>query len=84
MTAPLAVECKSCRALMLWVITAAGKNMPVDVSPVAGGKFVLALKKDGKLHAAVFDSRQHEPGRNRYTSHFQTCPNASQHSRGRW
>lgn len=77
-TRPQPVECRSCKAPMYWVITANGKTMPVNATPDPVGGFVLALKADGKLYAEVFDL-SHDSRRNRYTSHFATCPNAAQH-----
>lgn len=78
---PQAVECRSCKALMFWVVTAKGNRMPVDAKPDPAGGFVLTLKADGQLHAEAFYEPTHGTKRNRYTSHFATCPNASQHRR---
>lgn len=56
-------SCRSCAALVVWMRTAAGKNMPVDADSVD----VATLEWDaGK---PVFDPDEH-------TSHFATCPEA--------
>jgi hypothetical protein len=76
-------ECRSCKDPILWVEWASGKRMPVDYKPDPSGDVVLTHRKsENKLIAQKFDSR-FDAGRNRYTSHFATCPNASQHRRAR-
>lgn len=85
---PQAVECRSCKALMFWVITKNGKPMPVDAQPDPGGGLVLTLRyADGKpqLHAEPYvkTDAAHQGGRNRYTSHFATCPQRNEHRRPR-
>jgi hypothetical protein len=60
-----------------------GKKMPVDCHPVVDGNLVLVVRKDetGKrLIANVYDGAK-DRGRNRYVSHFVTCPNSTQHRR---
>lgn len=82
MTKPQPVPCRSCRAPMFWVITADGKRMPVNATPDPKGGFVLTLKSTGELHAEV--AMPSTPAnRNRYVSHFATCPQADQHRRSR-
>lgn len=83
-------HCRSCRAEVLWVEWASGKRMPVDATPdnrplPKGGDIVLAVRGGlfGKLVAEKFDTNAHGFARNRYTSHFATCPNANEHRRGR-
>jgi hypothetical protein len=53
--------------------------------PPKGGDIVLSLVggEFGALEAEKFYEPKHGPKRNRYTSHFATCPNASQHRRDR-
>lgn len=83
MNKPQAVECRSCKALMFWVITPRGKKMPVDAKPDPNGGFVLSLKvEDGRpnLYAETYvPTEPKHQNRNRYTSHFATCPNAASH-----
>jgi hypothetical protein len=83
-------ECRSCSAEILWVIwPRSGKWMPVDAAPDTrplpeGGDILLTLHGGpfGELRAAKWDPGGYEPTpRNRYTSHFATCPNTNQHRR---
>lgn len=83
-------KCRSCNADVLWVRWDSGKRMPVDAVAdmrppgKGGGNLVLTLKggQFGELICDRFDSTKHDAKRNRYTSHFATCPNAEQHRRG--
>ena len=72
--------CRSCGAPIRWVRTRAGKAMPLDAQPVATGNVVLG--EDGT--ARTLTRKQVMLGGivgDRYTSHFATCANASQHRR---
>lgn len=78
-------ECRSCKAEVLWAISRAGKRMPVDAvadnrPPPKGGTFVLALVggEHGSMVFEKFDPARHDAKRNRYTSHFSTCPQAGE------
>lgn len=72
-------ECRSCEAPILWVKwPRSGKSMPVDAAPAPAGTVVLTLHRGEELLAEKYEANRHH-GRNRYTSHFATCPNASQH-----
>ncbi len=67
--------CRSCKAPLLWVRTAAFDSlMPLDADPVPDGNIVLI---DGKAH--VMKGDLFEPfidDRPRYKSHHATCPEA--------
>lgn len=80
MNKPEPVECRTCKAKMYWVVTKNGKNMPVDAQPSPRGGLVITLKPDGKLYAEAFmpNDAAHAK-RNRYVSHFSTCPQRDQH-----
>lgn len=83
-------KCRSCGQDILWCVwPRSGKRMPVDAvadnrPPSKGGDIWLTLHggERGELRAEKVD-----PGaapevlatRNRYTSHFATCPNAAMH-----
>lgn len=75
-------ECRSCKALVLWVVWAhSGKRMPVDVTPHLIGNVVVSYRASAnQMIAEVYKPALH-PNRNRYMSHFSTCPNATQHRR---
>ena len=84
---PSAVECRTCRALMFWAVTPAGRKMPVNAKPDPEGKLIGFLTFDavGRAELNVDTYRADEPkhqGRNRWTSHFATCPKAGEHRRG--
>jgi hypothetical protein len=80
-SAPNVSRCKSqgCRAPIIWTITAAtGAAMPVDEDPSPTGPFVLEERgRDLVAHhinekGLVFNRRA-----DRFTSHYATCPEAS-------
>lgn len=78
-------KCRSCSQDILWVVwPKTGKKMPVDAvpdmrPPPKGGKIVLAYNREAdELRAEMFRP-EHGPKRNRFTSHFTTCPNANEH-----
>jgi hypothetical protein len=78
-------KCRSCSASILWAITDPnGKSMPVDTVPTGMGDYILGYRaKENVLiarHVSRLQPSEHI-GRNRYSSHFQTCPNAQEHSR---
>lgn len=79
-------SCRSCSAPILWVKwERSGKSMPVDARPNPSGEIILTLRggRMGTLFAEKLRrGDQVEPGRNRYSSHFETCPNAKQHRNG--
>lgn len=54
-------ECKSCHAEVYWIVTAAGKRMPVDVEVEGGRSPFKGVPGDGE-----------QDGRG--ISHFATCP----------
>lgn len=83
-------KCRSCGADVLWVRWESGKRMPVDAvadnrALPKGGDLVLTLRggEFGELLVEKYVTQKHGFNRNRYTSHFATCPNADEHRRGR-
>lgn len=75
-------ECRSCGALILWVQWPSGKRMPVDVGPVQDGDIVLTWRRTENVLLAARASQldeEHRAGRNKYVSHFSSCPQADQH-----
>jgi len=84
MSKPTPQRCRSCGASIYWATSdATGRAMIIDAEPVSHGNVLLTLMlATGKLSAQVLGKdAQVEPGRNRYTSHHATCPNADQHRR---
>jgi hypothetical protein len=80
--APRPGECRTCKAPIYWAATALGKSAPFDAKPNPEGGWWLARKPGGQTVATVAPPHE-QPARNRYTSHFATCPNAAQHRRPR-
>lgn len=89
--------CRSCGKPIVFALTAKGKTMPVDITPVEGGRFLLrqsdpetlAVTKV-KFRASYIDAhdlamyqQRHGAGPIAYTSHFATCVNAKAHRKPR-
>jgi hypothetical protein len=77
-------QCRSCNAEILWCITDKnGAKMPLDLEANREGYWVkVELKPNGdKIVHRLNREEQGTDTRTRYTSHFETCPNASQHSK---
>lgn len=78
MSRPRPTKCRSCGASIYWAYTVDGNRMPVDADPVDEGNVIMAVnRRTGELRARVVSPDEHVPnGRNRYTPHFATCPDA--------
>lgn len=78
MAGPSPSNCRSCGAPIYWAHTENGKPIPVDVAPAHDGNVLLTLNRaTGQLKAEVYGAKNRHnipPGRNRYKSHFATCP----------
>lgn len=70
-------KCRSCGATIHWVLTVAGKQMPIDVKPHPGGN--VHRRADGR----AIVSREPPAHLTLYVSHFTTCPHASVHRNAR-
>ena len=84
---PVPVPCKSCAAPLLFARTSGGALSPFDAESDPAGTFVLTLRR-GELHADYAGgdearARFQAEGRNFFTTHFATCPNADEHRRAR-
>ena len=81
--------CKSCGAELLWAKTPNGRMMPLDVQPVPDGN--IKLLGDGTCEVLTKDDLEHIDEKcdlsgyvpRLHTSHFATCPGASQHRKAR-
>jgi len=82
---PIPSECNTCGAPMYWARTRDGKAIPIDVKPTPKGNILLTYNQSrDDLNAKVYapnNTHNIPPGRNRYTSHFATCPDADKHRR---
>lgn len=97
MSEPRCLSCG--RPILWAVVEASGRRMPVDVEPVAGGNVFLSRivdeigeSRDGVVHvrvardvllATIIPAGEDVADRDRYVSHFATCPYAAQHRRPR-
>ncbi len=68
------MKCRSCGALIVWVVTQNGKRMPVDAQPSEKGN----LRIDNGV--AYVEPAYEGP---KYLSHFATCKQAAQHRKGK-
>ncbi len=82
--------CKSCGAVIVWIKTRGGKNMPCDPEPIAfkesreGGD--LFVMKDGTVHRGIRyadGNAVQDELHTGYISHFANCPFADKHRRDR-
>lgn len=75
--------CRSCGHAVIWTTTAAGKPMPVDALPVAGGTVRLWRDGGGKVRSAVVTAHLAYGRRDLRASHFVRCPDAAKWRRSR-
>ena len=83
---PEIAACGSCEAPIIWAISTAGARSPFDAEPVPEGTFWLTLNAGTNVVRANYvgaDDLVEQPDRNRYRTHFATCPNADDHRRRR-
>jgi len=74
-------ECRGCGAPMVWARTGRGAKMPLDAEPSSAGTYVLENEDTSNPTTyRMIDPAYTGP---RYTSHFQTCPKASDFSKKR-
>jgi len=66
-------RCKSCHAPIEWALTAKGSRIPLDPGDHDDGSIVV---RDGVAYVIAGAA----PARR---SHFQSCPNATEHRRAR-
>lgn len=74
--------CRSCSARVVWIRTQSGKRMPLDADPSPKGDFVIVKHIDGGTLAVLVTPKTVEfyhDIKERYLSHFATCPDA-----GKW
>lgn len=68
--------CKGCGQPMLWYPTTKGRMMPIDPVSVEDGNFVI---EDGIVR--VLQKGELFPPKERYKSHYATCPKAAEFRR---
>lgn len=67
------MNCRSCGVEVVWVVTEAGKKMPVDAKPTEKGNLLL---ENGV-------ARYVEAGKGTHVSHFATCAQAKGWRKGK-
>lgn len=77
-------KCRSCNADIFWCLSSLGKNIPIDAEPVDNGN--LYIVKNGFRYLAISVNANttiaevcRKENREKYISHFATCPHANQH-----
>lgn len=82
----MSAKCKSCGAIIRWVVMPGGKKMPVDNEPHPEGNVFIhsdgiqaAVLTQEELKAAFRNVQMGAVNENRHRSHFATCPFASTH-----
>lgn len=68
----------SCGQVVRWVLTLAGRRLPIDPQPHPAGNIVPVTLDDGSVRAQVLggDRLPVEPPRKAYRAHHATCPDA--------
>lgn len=77
----MATTCSTCQAEIRWVVTVAGRRMPLDPAKVADGNVIPEVQADGSLRAKVVGGDQLPVEGGAWQSHHRTCPEAAQHKR---
>lgn len=67
------MKCRTCSAEIRWVRMASGKTMPVDARPSVIGNIEIDAKGVGVVVPRANSDRD------RFVSHFTTCPDATKH-----
>lgn len=71
----MSAQCRSCRADITWAVTERDKRIPVDAKPTPDGNLVLlGGGRGGAPMAVAFDPARHA-GKQRFQSHWASCPN---------
>lgn len=75
-------RCRTCRARIVWATLPSGRRMPVDSDPSPVGQ----IRLDGTLGVVLGEAdatAARLAGEPLFISHFATCPDASEHRRGK-
>lgn len=90
MSARSTSTCRDCGEPIRWAIGQDGKKVALDANPDPDGRLVASIHQGPKgeeLHVQPFmpglELLRDGTRRNRWSSHFRTCPQADAHRRGR-
>lgn len=72
--------CATCHAPIRWVLTEAGRRMPIDFDPSPDGN-VVARNVAGSIRAHILTGNELPAQETAYVPHHRTCPDAEQHKR---
>ena len=75
-TDPKTSKCRACGAEVYWAMSANGRKMPVDAAVNDKGNILMQIDSEGNLRFITVRGTANLK-RNRYTSHFATCPYAA-------
>lgn len=67
--------CRGCGAKVVWIITPAGKRMPLDYEPEGHALWVIDPNEEGQETPRAFPAHPRK-------SHFATCPKAEAFRKG--
>ena len=76
-------RCRSCDAAIYWLKNdSTGRPAPIDVRPSSDGPVIITVE-GGALAYHVLTKAEKDAGVEveRYSNHFQTCPNAAKHKK---
>lgn len=77
-------SCSSCEAEITWALTKNDKRIPLDAAPVADGNLIIDHERAterGMTPVVHYLRKGEETTKDRYVSHFATCPNAEKFRR---
>lgn len=69
--------CKSCGAVLRWAKTEADKAISLDATPTPDGNVIIVKG----VAVVLTKGTLVQPGIDRYTAHWATCPTAFEHRR---
>lgn len=67
--------CRGCGAKIIWIITPAGRRMPLDFEPVGNALWVIDPNNEGAESPRAFPAAPRK-------SHFASCPHADAFRKG--
>lgn len=78
-------RCKGCKAELTWAVNENGKGLPLDPDPVDEGDHLIdGYQDDGRPIVHRIGRDEEVPtGAQRYQTHFESCPNASDFAKPR-
>lgn len=83
----MASRCSSCGAAIIWCVAPSGRRMPVDAEPTDGGNLevteVTSEPNKPPEPRCLNVSSADRTGKALHKSHFATCPQSSQHRKGK-